>query len=72
LNNYDNYGRVIEMFVDDHNEMYGGKPEALTARISPQELEKLKNGEILQAENKKRGITVMVMVEEYPKPTSAS
>lgn len=60
------------MFVDNHNEMHSGKPEALTVRISPQELEKLKSGKILQAENKKRGITVMVITEENPRPTSAS
>lgn len=60
------------MFVDDHNEMFGGVPDALSIRISPEELKDLENGGILKGGNAGRGIQVTVSVEENPKSTSAS
>ena len=60
------------MYVDDHNEMCGGKIDALTIRLSPEEVDELKKGHILTGENKGRGISIAIMTEEHPHPTSAS
>jgi len=60
------------MFVDDHNEMCHGLPDALTVRISPEELRSLKEGEVVQGKNNGRGITVLLMVEKDPQPASFS
>ena len=60
------------MVVDDHNVMYGGQPDALTVRVSFNELRRLLAGKMVSGENKSRGITVIIKPEENPKPISSS
>ena len=60
------------MQVDDHNEMHGGVSDALSIRISPQELKVLVAGRIIVGKNKRRGVIVTIQLEQDPKPTSSS
>jgi hypothetical protein len=50
------------MRIDDHNEMCGGVPDALTVWLSDEDIKKLKSKKPVKAENKKRGIKIVVLV----------
>ncbi len=61
------------MFIDDHDEMYGGLENTVTARLSFKEIGKLVKGEAVSARNKSGNkIQVILVVEDNPKPTSSS
>ena len=53
------------MKVDDQNQVYGGKLEALTVWLSTEDLVNLKNGQTISTDNHERGITVVVLVNDH-------
>ena len=61
------------MFVDDHEKMFGGLPNTVTVRLSPEEAQEVCDRKILIATNEAGNkLRVILMVEDNPHPISSS